>query len=199
MATLGSTATPSTGWFEQGVNTPPNIVASPLVMPSTGGLIQQIACYLRCASGTGNCYFCVWDVSGNLIAQCGPVGIGQGVTGAGAQQWYGPFNTASPVYVAGGSTIYAGFWVPEANGFITSYYGSGSSIWTTNASFPTSLAGNSNTGHGQIGAYVIYQPAVIRVWNGSAWTLVQPQVYTGSWTGASRVQVWNGSSWVDAQ
>ncbi len=201
MPTLGSTATPNGVAFWQGVNTPPNVVASPLVMPAPGGILQQLAIYVRAESGTGTMYGCVWDAGGSLLAYWGPINEGQGSNTSGGQQWYGPFDLLTKPFVPGGSTIYAGWWADEAHGFVTTAYPSGSSIWTTNASFPTSLAGNSSTGHGAIGAYVNYLPVSARVRRSGAWVQTG-NIYvrrSGVWTQVSRVRVRRSGAWVDAQ
>lgn len=197
-STVGDGATPGHNWFEQGVNTPPNIVASGYTMPSPGGTIYKLWAYFGLvAGGPATAYLCMWDASGSLLGSVG-VSVANGSASAGGQAWNGA-NLATPVFVASGATVYFGFAVSESNGFYTTDESSGSSIWTTNSSVPNSLNGNSSTGHFAIGAYAEYFPGVIHVWNGSSWLNGEVQVWNGSaWANPTGILVWNGSAWVNA-
>lgn len=203
MATLGNTTTPAHNWFEQGVNTPPNQVATAYTMPSPGGTITELHAYFSLVAGSGaTAFICMWDASGHTILNFWSGAVATGSASTGGQQWNGGL-TNTPVFVSAGTVVYIGFSVQQANGFITTDESSGSSIWNTVApgAAPGDLgAGFSSTGHFAIGSYAVYTPASAWVWNGSLWVSAsEVDGYNGSTWGASTgIQVWNGSSWVDA-
>lgn len=200
MAQVGNSTTPTHNWFEQGVNTPPNQVATSYTMPAGGGTVTQLFAYYGLVAGGGATAFnCMWNSSGTLLSfWSGAVALGS--ASAGGQAWNGG-NTNAPVFVAGGTTIWLGFAVQQANGFFTSDESSGSSSWDTVApgSAPGSFTSTSSTGHNAIGSYAVYTPGEMWIWNGSAWVGNTVQVWNGSaWASPTGIFVWNGSAWVNA-
>ncbi|GEM_PF-5282277 len=200
MPQVGNSSTPGSIYFFQGVNTPPNQVATAFTMPASGGLITNLHAYFATeANGTATCWLCLWDGSGNLLGSVA-VSVPQGTNSVGGQAWH-TGALATPVYVSGGSTIYIGFSVPEHNGFVTTTESTGSSVWNTDASPPGSLSGFSSTGFHALGAYADYQPVSARVRRSGAWVQTG-LIYvrrSGVWTQATRVRVRRSGAWVDAQ
>ncbi len=198
MPSFGNTTTPNHNWFEQGVNTPPNQVGSHFNMPSGGGLITTLHAYFGLAAGgPATAWLCLWDGSFNLLASVA-VSVANGSASVGGQAWHSG-TLATPVYRAGGASIFLGFAVAEANGFITTDESSGTSVWNTDATPPGNLA-NTSTGFNGIGAYADYLPVSARVRRGGAWAQTG-NIYvrrSGVWTQATRVRGRRSGAWVDA-
>jgi hypothetical protein len=198
MATVGNTSTPGHNWIEQGVNTPPNQMATAFTMPSGGGLITNLHAYFALvAGGSATAWCCLWDASGNLLGSVA-VSVPNGTASVGGQQW----NTgalSTPIYVAGGATIYLGFAVRESNGFYTTDESSGSSIWNTQSSPPASLSGNTSSAHNALGAYADYTPVTAHLRRSGAW-VTTGTIYvrrSGAWVQASTLQVRRSGAWVN--
>lgn len=196
---VGNTSTPGHNWFEQGVSTPPNQVATSFTMPSGGGLITNLHAYFSLVSGgSATAWCCLWDSGHTLIANV-PVSVPNGSASVGGQGW----RTAAlgtPVYVAGGATIYLGFSVSESNGFYSTDNGSGSSVWNTDATPPGNLSSLSSTPYNSIGAFADYLPVSIRVRRGGAWVQTGEVhvLRSGVQTQATRLAVRRSGAWVDA-
>lgn len=200
MATVGNTNTPGAGgnFFFQGVNTPPNQVATLFTMPSPGGLITDLNAYFSTeANGTATCWLMLWDGAGNILADPA-VSVAQGSNSLGGQAWHSASIT--PVYVAAGASIFIGFSVPQHNGFVTSTESSGSSLWNTTASPPAGFTGNSSTGFHAIGAYADFTPLTARVRRSGVWVATGSVFVrrSGVWTQATRLRVRRSGVWVDA-
>lgn len=197
MATLGN-QTLGTDWFLQGINVN-NACYSNYTMPTGGGLVTAISAYFDVdTGGPVTCYVCVWNSgTGALLASQSIASVPNGSQNASGQAWHtGNLNTG--VYIAGGVGIDIGFWVPQANGFVCTCSGSGSSFYQVNAgSSPSGLGAGSSTGHTTIGSYITYTPGGsfwINTGTSGApvWTVGQVQVNTGTpgapvWTAGETV------------
>lgn len=197
MATIGTTTTPAHNWIEQGVNTPPNQMASGFTMPASGGVITNLHAFFGLvANGPDTAWCCLWDSGFNLLGSVA-VSVANGTASVGGQTW----NTgalATPIYIAGGATIYIGFAVKEVDGFFTTDESSGSSIWNTNASPPANIASTATPYNG-LGAYADYLPVVVRVRRSGAWVVtgtVDVQ-RAGVRTQATQVAVRRSGAWVN--
>lgn len=200
MATLGYSTTPSFGnfWFagpgaENQCNT-----GGVYTMPAGGGTITEIHAYFDVENGGPvTCWLCVWNGSGLLLGSQSIASIPNGSNSAGGQAWHSvTLNT--PFFVAGGTNIFPGFQTPEANGFTTSFDSSGSSSKGQNATNPGNFTGGVSSGHGVIGAYVVYTPGSGHIYRSGAWTTLSAvKMYrSGAWTTVSSIKMYRSGSWV---
>jgi hypothetical protein len=180
MSTLGNTGTPSSGWLWPGSG---YAAATSFTTPSGGGiLISTLHGYLDSASGSSTGYLCVWDNSGNLLASVNVGTLAVGSQSAGGQQWYSG-NLSSPVYVAGSTAIWIGFYATGSLLF-SSESGGSSNTKSMGSGGPGSFSGSSSSGIGGVGAYVVYTNAGAWVNTGTpsspVWTAGPIQINTGT-------------------
>lgn len=151
MATLGSTAEPTTGAVYFGLNST-NHHAILLTLPSGGPWeISRVGAWCAGMNETANVKVCVWSAGGSLLGQtaafslAGPaLGIGNSTKAEG--------NLTTPVVVAGGTAVYVGIARdPQDNTQFSTR--SGTRLDKTSSSWPASLSGGS-TVSGAIGAYI---------------------------------------------
>lgn len=194
MSTVGNTTNPTFGFVFTGTN---NEMGERFTMPSPGGLITNLHGYFSVNSGgpvTG--YLCLWDASGNLLADTA-VSVANGTQSAGGQTWH-TAALASSVYVASGATIYLGFWVPKSNGLIFSTYSTSSTEYW-NGSFATGgpgALGTTSTGHHDFGAYADYTPSVAHVRRSGAWVSGPPYVHRSGVETSAVAYVRRSGAWV---
>jgi len=196
MATVGNTTTPASNFFFYGVNVQ-NAAWSSYTMPAGGGLITQLNGFFDLdTGGPSTCFLCVWDSSGNLLASASVASVPAGSQSSGGQAWHSA-NLATPLFVAGGTLINIGWWVPQANGMVATTESTGTTFSGTQAGSPGTASGPAVSSVGALGSYATYTPGNVWVWNGSAWVAGSlPSVWNGSAQVQGIPQVWNGSSWV---
>lgn len=108
MSTLGNTGTPSQTFSFYGSNVSNNLGIA-VTMPSPGGTITDLSAYFAGHGGTITARLCVWDTSGNLLAQTGDISVGAGTGGAGGQSFHSASLTSS-YFVPSGTQVVIGFW-----------------------------------------------------------------------------------------
>ena len=193
MATLGNSTTPTYGY--NSYQSTANQVAEAYTMPSPGGIISSVSFYGSGDGATANtAYGCVWSSGGTLLAHGSGVSTSGGSASAGGQAWHTDTLT-TPLFVAGGTTIYIGWERSTGSYFDWSFASSGASVCYTAASTPASFGSTaSGPGLGTIGAYATYTPAGIQVNTGTpaspVWTTGLAYINTGTaaspvWTQAS--------------
>lgn len=107
MATLGNSTTPTYGY--DSYQSSANQAAQLYTMPSPGGTITSVSFYGAADGSNHNtAYGCIWDSSGNLLAQGSGVNTTGGSPSAGGQAWQTDTLT-TPLYVAAGTQIYIGW------------------------------------------------------------------------------------------
>lgn len=206
MSTLGNATTPTTptyGWINSGTHMQ---VADSYTVPAGGGLFSSIS-FWAAGSGTLTIHGVIWDSSGTVLAFGPGVSTSGGAgSGVGATAW----NTdtlSTPVFIAGGTTIYIGWQCNSAASTYWAYNGnitSPSTQWNT----PSGSSGQSFSGHatqspaGIVAAYATYTPGGIYVNTGTpaspVWTPAELSVNTGTpaspvWTPANGLYVNTGT------
>lgn len=179
MATLGNSATPSSGFDFPGNG---YAAATSYTMPAGGGVVTAISGYFDAESAGQSGWLCVWDNSGNLLVNSGSFGVNnKSGSGAGGQDWW--TKSISNVYVPAG-TIWIGFY---CNGGLvySSESGGSSNVKSMGSGGPGNFGGSSSSGVGAAGAYITYTPGgVVRVNTGTPaspnWVLVPVQVNVGT-------------------
>lgn len=157
MATLGSTAEPTSGqeWF--GLNTT-NHFALVLTMPAGGPWeITRLGAWLAGQSEACNFKLCIWSSGGTLLASSATLTAASMSFALGNNVKYEADIT--PVEVAGGATVHVGFARDPADNV---QFGtrSGSRKQWYSASWPVSFPGSWSTISAAIGAYIAnYQDA----------------------------------------
>ena len=184
MATLGNSTTPTFG-FDQFTSTA-NQAAQLYTMPAGGGLITDVTFY---GSGNGassnTAYGCIWDSGGTLLAQGAGVATTGGSGAGGGQAWHTDTLT-SPLFVAGGTSIYIGWQRSTATTFDWSFAGDGATsvAYRTAGNTPSNFGTTVTVQNGSIGAYATYTPGGGKVNTGTAvspvWTPVTGKVNTGT-------------------
>ena len=169
MATFGSsTATPSGGAYYF-VSSGKNQYATLYTAPAQPVEVTQLAAYFDLYSGSGTCYVCMWDASGNLLASASVGTVSTGTQSPGGQHWHSA-TLATPVLLAASQQVYLGWWSP------------GDALWTTESSGtcasdaqsggPGSFASHAAEQGNAIGAYATYSPA--GVWIAPSGTVKSP-------------------------
>lgn len=193
MATVGNGTTPTAGWDWRGT---PSEAATQYTMPTGGGVVTHLHGYFDTYNGNGaRGWLCIWDSSGNIIVSAGGFTINNGSQNGGGQQWWDAACT--PTYIAGGTTIWIGFYAEQSLLFSTESGGVNSSQKTGLANGgPSSFSGASSTGYGAVGAYADYTPGNAWVKRGGVWVGGQAYVKrSGVWQPAT-VYVKRSGVWV---
>jgi len=153
----GGTGSATYSWDYSGPNTDNQVSTSSYYTAPGAGTITSIT--IRCSSysGTSTFYFCLWDTSGNLLANSAGTGLGTTLTD----------QTLSVSYrCSSGQGFYIGFWRTKSN------YGqwgvnSSGSFYTQTVSGVSSLSGRTACASpytcGDMRAFVTYTPDT-RVW-----------------------------------
>lgn len=154
MATYGSDPTFS-DWYLSESNTQTQ-VAFLGTMPQDG-YITAVDFYAGGLGGSVPGVGCVWNGSGTLLYTGGGVTIPSGSEGVGTQSWNAD-SGGTPVFVAGGTPIYIGWWRKPSDSVVwsTASYGTEYVQNYTGAS-PGSLSPSSQ--EYAIGAYITYTPS----------------------------------------
>jgi hypothetical protein len=202
MATVGNTGTPSQTYGQYGLNAS-NVMAIQVTMPQAGQ-ITSLSAYFAGKSGGGNitARLCIWDTSGNLLAQTGDMTVGAGSGGIGGQSFH-TANLSSPYNASSGQNLRIGWW----------RHASQSDEWTENnggTEYQATDSSNSAPGNetfssvsGTPSIYATYTPSEAWVNTGTPgspnWVAGQVVVNTGTpgsptWTSASEVDVNTGTS-----
>ena len=202
MATIGYTTTPSAVYGSYQLNTNNTLVAK-VTMPQAGR-ITSITCYVAAHVGSGNttARFCVWDSSGNLLAQSGDITLtpGNGLRGG---QSYHTANLTTPYVAANGQVLFIGVW----------RHWNQSHEWTedSNANVEYSMTGGdgSNTvppasetftsANGNPGIYATYTPLLLKIRRSNSWTSPIIKLRrSGNWT-TPPVYIRRSGAWVQIQ
>lgn len=183
MSILGNSTTPTFG-YDQFMATA-NQAAQLYTMPAGGGLITDVTFY---GSGNGassnTAYGCIWDSSGNLLAQGSGVVTTGGATGGGNQAWHTDTLT-TPLFVAGGISIYIGWQRSTATTFDWSWANDGAAVaYRTAGNTPSNFGTTVTVQNGSIGAYATYTPGGGKLNTGTSgspvWTPTTGKVNTGT-------------------
>ncbi len=194
MSTVGNTATPGNAWHYVVSNN--YQAASSFTMPTPGGLVTELYGFFAAESASGTGYVAMWNSSGSVLASASVGTVAVGTNTVGGQAWHSA-TLSTAVFVASGSTIYLGFWMPSASGLLWTDEASGGTgdYYIGGSSGPTALSGGSADGNA-VAAYAVYTPAEAWVNTGTpsapAWTAGAVYVNTGTasapvWTPAEIV------------
>jgi hypothetical protein len=168
-------------------------------MPETG-IVTFLDVYMAGSGGTCRTRLCLWDSSGNLLAQSNQFTAGAGSGGVNGQSFRRQ-AVITPVLITAGN-YYVGFWRNGSDSAEWSYNaGSGTihpsapSGGVSNVGSPGSLSLGSTT-TGQMSAYLEYNPPGGYVYDGSNYQASPAYAYDGSsWQIMNGVYVYDGSSW----
>lgn len=201
MSTLGKTTTPTTGSFGYVENY--GTVAMQFTT-SQSGLYSSVSFCAAAYSGSLKIHGVIWDASGNVLA------FGPGVTtsggtvgGDGDQTWFTD-SFSTPVFIAGGTTIYIGWQTDTHTQYVWAYNGndhSPNAVWN-NALYGTTGQGIGSNSvmspNGAVAAYATYSQA--GVWIEPSGTVKAPVAIwcnpAGTVVKAKGVWVSNGSGGV---
>ena len=151
MATLGSTAEPTTGQAFFGLNST-NHHAILLTMPAGGPWeISRLGAWLAGVNASAGYRLVVWSAAGSVLGQSALLSVA-GQPFALGNNTKAEANLVTPVEVAGGQQVYVGFARDPADSV---QFGtrSGSRLDKTSSSWPVSIAGGSSVS-GAIGAWI---------------------------------------------
>lgn len=193
MSTLGNTSTPSYGWFFRGINVE-NAVYNSYTVGSQGALVTEIDAYFGTNTGTATCYLAVWRTSDGVLLCSKAVSAGAGGHSAGAQGWHS-VTLDTPYFIPPNTGICIGFWVPQANGFVTSVNSGGGTTWIQTRSAFGNLGGGTDSGYESIGAYITYTPGgIARVKDAGSMRMSQCYAKNGGVMRLSQPYVKNGGT-----
>lgn len=155
MATLGNSTHPTFGW--DAYQSSANQAAQKYTMPTGGGTITSVTFY---GSGDGSShnigYGCIWDSSGNLLAQGSGVSTTGGGQSAGGQTWHTDTLT-TPLVVTAGTQIYIGWQRSTSTLFDWSWAGDSATVaYHTSGNSPANFGSSASVQNGSIGAYATY-------------------------------------------
>lgn len=196
MATLGNTTTPTYGY--DAYTSTANQAAQPYTMPTGGGLISSVSFY---GAGDGSshntAYGCVWDSAGNLLAR----GAGVSTTGGSQHQGSQSWNTdtlTTPLYVAGGTSLFLGWQRSTATTFDWSWANDSAAVaYRTAGSTPSNLGTAVSVQAGSIGAYATYTPNKLRIRRSGVWVEFILKIRRGGvWKLPNAVYVRRSGAWV---
>ena len=151
MATLGSTAEPTTGQVSFGLNTT-NHHAILLAMPAGGPWeISRVGAWCAGWGEVTNVRVCVWSAGGTLLGRTGVFSLASMALAIG-NNTKAEADLESPVTVDGGTNVYVGIARDPAD---NTQFGtrSGTRLDKYSATWPASIAGGSSVS-GAIGAYI---------------------------------------------
>lgn len=199
MPTAGRTTTSGNNFWAENTGSN-NQYGWAFSMPENG-LIEYLNVYMSGKAGGGGCrtILCLWDSSGNLLAQTAQFTAGAGAGGVNGQAFQRAALTTPYSAVAG--TYYIGFWRNGADTADFSFINSGGTI---HPSAPSGGVGNvgspsalsfANSTSGQMSAYVEYVRGGIKMWTGSVWNKYAPKRWNGSAWVRHPIKRWNGSTW----
>lgn len=193
-ANFGNTANPPNGSYYY-VTSGKNQYASAFTMPTPGGFIKTIYAYFDLYSGSGTCYVCVWDGSGNLLGDASLGTIGTGSFAINGQAWHSASLSGNGVWVAGGSTVYLGIWTP------------GNCLWTSDPSgtaysnasgSPGSFASHGVEQGAGFPVYANYTLSEVKIRRSNVWKACPLYVRrSGAWVPAT-LRVRRGTGWTSA-
>lgn len=197
MATAGRTVTTGNNFWQQ--NTGSDNQQGMLFTMPENGLITGASVYVSGNGGTITGQLCLWDASGNLLAQTGNITFSSGSTGINAQAWQtANFSTA---YLATGGTNYiVGFWRASASTANFSWENSGGTIYpqvnsgVAKVAAPSALHVASHS-TGQLSAYVTYTPGTTYAYDGATEQLSTAQAYDGAAWQTATAYAWDGTTW----
>jgi hypothetical protein len=174
MPTAGRTTTSGNNFWAQ--NTGSNNQYGYAISMSESGLIEYLDVFMAGAAGGGGCrtILCLWDSSGNLLAQTAQFTAGAGGGGVNGQAFQRqPLITPYP---AAAGTYHIGFWRNAADTADFSFINSGGTIHPQapgggigNVGSPGALSfANSTTG--QMSAFVEYVRGGIKLASGGVFS-----------------------------
>lgn len=199
MAIVGSTSNPGGGVFNfSGVNTL-NQCGSAVVMPANGR-IYDLGVYVAGDGSSTPMILCLWDSSGNLLAQTASFTCPSGSHSVLGQSWQVQ-NLVTPYFATSGTTYYIGFWRTAGNSSIFTVNSSGTFTSNTNLTGSPGALTLSNpfgTNH-SMGVYGDYNPVTVRVRRSGVWVVASNvQVRrSGAWVPLTSLKVRRSGAWVD--
>jgi hypothetical protein len=200
MAIVGSTSNPNGGNFNFSGSNTLNQCGSIVTMP-TAGRIYDLGVYVAGDGSSTPMILCLWDVSGNLLAQTGSFTCPSGSHTVLGQSWQVQ-NLVTPYQATNGQQLYIGFWRTAANSDIFTVNSAGTFTSNTNLTgSPGALTLSNPFGvNHSMGVYGDYYPTVARVRRSGLWVVGAPDAVqrSGVKTAASRVAVRRTGAWVDA-
>lgn len=193
LTNIGNTATPSNSYNWYGVNAS-NVMAIKVTMPQAA-VITSLSAYFAAKNGLGSttAALCIWDSSGNLLAQTATFALAAGSGAIGGQSWQTQALTSN--YLASnGQVLYIGWW----------RFAGGSDEWTEDASsteYQATDASNSappgsetfaSVG-GKPGIYATYTPSEVWVNTGTPAAPVWSPIAVAINTGTPAAPVWSAA------
>lgn len=193
MPHVGNSNNPGQGYyFDTGVA---SCRGSKFTMPAGGGFLTDIHAYFSAQNNSATGFTCVWDSGGNLLASVNVGTIGVGSDSIGAQAWRSG-NLSSPVFVAGGATIYIGFSLPQSAGAVWTWENASGNVYYKNSGNPGSLSTSSTySTTGPLGAYSNYTPGQWFAYDGASWDNIQGESYDGSNWQFGTLYAYDGTTW----
>lgn len=199
MATFGRSDTSANNFYYENSGSN-NQVGTRFTAPENG-VIQSLSVYFAMNGTTGNAALCLWDTSGNLLAQTATFTCVSGSTGINNQTLQ-THNLTTPYAMTGGTSYIIGFWRDPAKDTVYSTAtGSGRTDkqGATNIGSPGTLS-LSNSVTEQMTAYATYTTATIHRRSGTSWAS-SSQVSRrsgGAWANATNVYRRKAGVWTDA-
>lgn len=187
----GNTA-PSTGFFHD--DTGNSQFGTKFFTAFPGGIVTEIHVYFAGDLVGVNADFCIWDGGDNLVYNSNSnTAIGSGTQNIGGQGWQTYVIPGGGVYIGPNSALRIGIW---SSGHVVWTYDSSGSVNYQRVGSPSNFSSGGSEGSGNFGAYIVYTPGNIKVWNGSSWVYTTLKVWDGTSWNVTPIKVWDGSSWV---
>ena len=190
MATVGDTSAPGGGYYYYLTNAS-NVMAIQVTMPQSGTITALSAYFAgRTGGGSVTARLCIWDTSGNLLAQTGDITVAAGSGTVGGQSWQtGTLTT--PYVAANGQTLRIGWWRRASQSDEWTENTGGTEYQATDSSNTAPPSSESFTStSGSPGIYAIYTPSQAYVNTGTPSSPVWTSCGVFINTGTSSAPVW---------
>lgn len=204
MSTIGNTNTPN-GSFNDYLGGLANTLAIQVTMPAGGGTITSVSAYFAGHGGTITARVCIWDSSGNLLAQSSDMSVTAGSGGITGQAFQtGNVGGSSGYLASSGQVLRIGLWVHENQAWEWTENAGGTEYQATdnsNTAPVTPTTFTSVTGTPSIYAtYSATTAATARVRRSGGWTASTSFSVrrSGVWVAATSVSVRRSGAWVAA-
>jgi hypothetical protein len=201
-STFGLTGAATFGWNTSGLNTDCEIMVGGLTCPELAR-VQTLSVYMASHGAGVSTRLCMWDSSGNLLAQSGAFTPAVGTGAPGGQ--FLQTQTIPDTVLQSGQQVFIGFWRAPAGAAEWGVANAGSfniacrtglcAAGPGNIGAPALCAGPYLCGNPQ--AYATYLPILTWVGRGGIWVREQTQIgRSGAWSGqAVPVFVGRAGSW----
>ncbi len=195
MATIGNTATPSFSYNFYATGSS-NVLALQITMP-TAGQITSLSAYFSGKSGSITARLCIWDTSGNLLAQTADMAVGAGSGAIGGQAWQ-TASLSTPYNATGGEVLRIGWWRHSNQSDEWTENSGGTEYQATDSSNTTPPASETfSSVSGSPSIYATYTASTLYADDGSAFQIATVYADDGSvWQATATVWADNGTAWV---